>query len=157
MSSPANKTTLTTHQWLDIAVLVMLALFASWYLYDSYTASAHIMNLILVLPLACLIIALCAFELVHQITKPQTPPDDLESISSVAPVMALFAAYVLTLKWLGFDVGTFLFIAIFLWVHDEKRIPWVLAYSIVFASITALFFSKMLPYPMPMLLLPTLY
>ena len=157
MSSPAIKTRFTTHQWLDIAVLAMLILFTSWYLYDSYTASTHIMNLILVLPLACIIIALCTFELIQQFIKPLAPPDDLESISSVAPVMALFAAYVLSLKWLGFDVGTFLFIAVFLWLHGEKRIQWVLAYSIVFAAITAVFFSKMLPYPMPMLLLPTLY
>ena len=147
----------TTHQWLDIAVLVVLIIFTAWYLYDSYTASTHIMNLILVLPLAGLIIALCTFELIRQVVKPTAPPEDQETISSVAPVILLFGAYVLSLNWLGFDVGTFLFVASFLWINGEKRIHWILAYSVVFAAVTALFFSKMLPYPMPMLLFPTLY
>ncbi len=57
----------------------------------------------------------------------------------------------------GFDVGTFLFIGVFLWLHGEKRIFWLLAYSFVFSASVALFFSTILPYPMPMLLLQTAY
>jgi putative tricarboxylic transport membrane protein len=34
----------------------------------------------------------------------------------------LFVLFVLSLEWLGFDVGTFVFISAFLWLNGERRI-----------------------------------
>ena len=160
-SAVKNKGRFSGERLADFCVLLVLVVFVAWYLLDTYTASTHIMNLILVLPLAVLVLILCATELLTQLKKPLTTAlgvaDEKESFLSVAPVMALFTAYVLSLHWLGFDVGTFAFIALFLWLHGEKRIVWVLAYSLAFSILVALFFSKMLPYPMPMLLFPSGY
>jgi len=73
------------------------------------------------------------------------------------PVIGLFFAYVVSLKWLGFDAGTFLFVSLFLWFHGERRWPWAFGYGLCLAVVLSLFFSKMLPYPMPMLVFPSAY
>ena len=74
---------------------------------------------------------------------------------SVLPIISLFVGYVLTLGWLGFDVGTAVFVAASLWVHGERRLQWALGYAISFSVIVSLLFSTMLPYPMPMLIFST--
>jgi hypothetical protein len=58
---------------------------------------------------------------------------------------------------LGFDVGTTLFVGSFLWLQGERRWYWLAGYSISLGFGLSLFFSAMLPYPMPMLLLQSAY
>jgi putative tricarboxylic transport membrane protein len=114
------------------------------------------LNLILVVPVAVAILALCLAQFVLGVSKLRAEEEPKEPVSDVVPITLLFAAYILTLPWLGFDVGTSLFIAVCLWWHGERRWPWVLAYSISFAFALAYFFSSVLPYPMPMLILNTI-
>lgn len=167
----------------DLVVLAVLAVGIVSYCVDAIRASTAVLNLILVLPLSIAVFALCfaAFlislresrvrdpgtaspeALAATVPASADPPESAAAPASVRPaaapgsdmlrVIGLFTVYVLTLPWLGFDVGTSLFIAGFLWLHGERRWPWLLGYSIGFGFLTALFFSGMLPYPMPMLLL----
>ena len=153
----APKFGLSWHQISDLGVLVALAILVAFYLVDSYQASNHVYNLIFVLPVAVLVLALCGFAFIQQLRDRSRPPEGLEPLSSVMPVIGLFAGYVMTLEWLGFDVGTALFISVFLYLHGERRWPWLLGYGIAFGFLIAWFFSVMLPYPMPMLALPTEY
>jgi putative tricarboxylic transport membrane protein len=154
-----NRITLkfTRHQQADLLVLLALSVLVIWYLFDAYSASSHFANLILILPLSILVLVLCIIEFISQLRGLHEPPPDLDPIASMLPVIALFVLFVLSLEWLGFDVGTFAFICAFLWLHGERRIRWILGYSISFALLMSLFFSAMLPYPMPMLILPTAY
>lgn len=152
-----KKTHFRAHQYADLSVLMALAGLAAWYCLDAYRASTHIVNLILILPVAVLLLMLCLLEFIGQLIGKNKPLENLDPITSVIPVITLFSAYVLSLAWLGFDVGTFLFVALFLWLHGERRWQWAIGYGFVFAVLVALFFSSMLPYPMPMLLLPTEY
>lgn len=145
------------HQQADFLVLLALAGIVIWYLFDAYTASSHFANLILILPISILVLILCVIEFIRQLRGSHAPPPGLDPIASMLPVILLFVAFVLSLEWLGFDVGTFAFIAVFLWLHGERRIVWILGYSLSFAMLMSLFFSAMLPYPMPMLILPTAY
>ncbi len=46
---------------------------------------------------------------------------------------------------------------VFLWLHGERRLRWNIGYAICFAVLVSLLFSQMLPYPMPMLVLPSEY
>ena len=147
----------TRHQQADFVVLLALSSLVIWYLFDAYSASSHFANLILILPVSILVLVLCLIEFISQLRGLHEPPPDLDPIASMLPVILLFVAFVLSLEWLGFDVGTFAFICAFLWLHGERRIIWILAYSISFALLMSLFFSAMLPYPMPMLILPTAY
>jgi hypothetical protein len=154
-----GKSSLSGHQLADLLVLVGLASFVLWYLVGTYNASSHILNLILVLPITLIALALCLFEFAWQLLggRPSEESDQPEPVRSVAPVISLFAVYVLTLKWLGFDVGTALFVSAFLWLHGERRLRWNVGYAICFAVLVSLLFARALPYPMPLLVLPSAY
>jgi putative tricarboxylic transport membrane protein len=145
------------HRIADVLVLLLLASLVGLYCYDAVQASSSILNLIFVLPVTVIVLALCLIQFVINVPKLQSETDKKEPISDVLVVMGLFAAYVISLHWLGFDVGTCLFLGVFLWLHGERRWPWLAGYSIGFAFALAIFFSKMLPYPMPMLLLNSAY
>lgn len=143
------------HQIADLSVLVALAGLVVWYFLNARSASTHVLNLILILPFTALTLILCLVQFLRQLFGPPAKERVAESVKSVLPVIILFFAYTLTLPWLGFDVGTCLFIATFLWLHGERRWPWVAGYSVSFASVVSLFFVTMLPYPMPMLVFPS--
>lgn len=145
----------------DSIVVLALATLVCLYCLDAVRASADILNLILVLPVSIVVLALCLAQLARDIARFRAGETSKESIDEepstldVLPLAGVFAAYVLTLPWLGFDVGTSLFIAAFLWLQGERRYVWLLGYSIGFAFALAELFARMLPYPMPMLVLGT--
>lgn len=141
----------------DLIVLLVLASLAILYGVDAYRASSDVLNLILVLPLITIVLALCLVQFVIELRDVDSVVPARESVADVAPVIGLFAAYVLSLQWLGFDVGTMLFVAAFLWFQGERRWQWIIGYSVSLSFGLALFFSEMLPYPMPMLILQTAY
>ncbi|MBT5169889.1 MAG: tripartite tricarboxylate transporter TctB family protein [Opitutales bacterium] len=146
---------LTKHQIADLAILVALASLVVWYILDALSSSTQVLNLILILPFTVLTLLLCLIQFIYQLIRPSVEALSVEAVKSVLPVIALFAVYTLTLPWLGFDVGTCLFVGAFLWFHGERRWPWIVGYSLSFASIVSLFFAAMLPYPMPMLVFPS--
>lgn len=145
------------HFFLDLFVVATIVVFVSWYLFDAYSASAHIINLILVLPISLIVLVLCLAEFFNQAQQNKNVIAPPEPVKAVLPVIGLFTFYIVSLNWLGFDVGTSIFVAVFLWLHGERRLHWVLGYGIAFGFLVALFFSSMLPYPMPMLILPSQY
>ena len=142
----------------DLAVLLALAAVVVGYAYDALSASRALLHLILVLPVSACILILCLLQFIRMLLAPDAgSPEDAvapESNADVAVVIGLFAAYVASLGWLGFDVGTCLFVAAFLRLHGERRWSWLLAYAIVFGFGLASVFSALLPYPMPLRLLP---
>lgn len=141
----------------DLAILAGLSMLACGYCWDAVQASTDTRNLILILPVTVLVLLLCAAEFVSQLKQKSTAEIEKEPITSAAIVIVLFAFFVVTLPWLGFDVGTLLFLAAYLKLHGENRWRWIMGYSLCISSFLALFFSSMLPYPMPMLLFPTDY
>lgn len=141
----------------DLLVLLVLATMVAVYCVDAVRASPNILNLILVLPVVVLVLVLCLFQFVLSARAVPQEEAEIETMADVLPVVILFAAYVISLEWLGFDIGTCLFLGAFLWLQGERRWQWLLGYSIAFAFALALFFSVMLPYPMPMLLLDSAY
>jgi putative tricarboxylic transport membrane protein len=140
-----------------LVVLLVLAGLVILYGLDAYSASSHVLNLILVLPVIAIVLVLCLVQFVIEIRDTEAEAPARESVADVAPVIGLFAAYVLTLQWLGFDIGTLLFVAAFLWLQGERRWHRLIGYSISLRVGLALFFSAMLPYPMPMLILQSAY
>jgi len=136
----------------DMTLLVLLAGIASLYCFDAARASTHIYNLIMVLPLSIAIFILCTVQFVAVLRSESIEAEEAREPTGALPVIVLFSLYVLSLNWLGFDVGTAMFVGVFLWVHGERRWPWLIGYSVVFAFVLTFFFSQMLPYPMPMLL-----
>ena len=138
-------------------VLLVLAGLVTLYGIDAYQASSHVLNLILVLPIIAIVLVLCLVQFVFEIRAVRTDAPARERVADVAPVIGLFAAYILTLEWLGFDIGTMLFVVAFLWLQGERRWHWLIGYSLSLSFGLAVFFSTMLPYPMPMLILQSAY
>lgn len=139
----------------QLCMLLGLAGFTLWYLSDAIRVSFTTPNLLLILPVAVAVLILCVAELVISLWRGDLfEPVDDDPIKEILPIIVLFAVYVLTLPWLGFDLGTILFVAIFLRMKNERNWFWVLGYSISFGLAIALFFALMLPYPMPMTFLP---
>jgi len=87
----------------DLVVLLVLASLATAYGIDSYSASTEILNLILVLPLTIIVLVLCLIQFVVEWRDSTSAPPARENIADVAPVIGLFAVYVISLNWLGFD------------------------------------------------------
>jgi len=138
-------------------VILCLATFVLWYAFDAHRASNSLDNMILILPVAAITLCLCIYDFFLGANNTKEKKQKQESIATVMPVMILFSLYVLTLEYVGFDVGTVLFIALFLFFHGETKWMWIAGYSLVFGLLIAYFFSLMLPYPMPMLIFPTDY
>jgi len=141
----------------DVIILSGIAVLVGLYLYDAVGASKQILNLIFVLPVGIIVLLLCVVQMGVSVKCTDDQEESDEPFSSVLPAMALFAGYVLSLAWLGFDVGTSLFVGMFLWRQGERRWPWLVSYSVFFGFLLSFFFARMLPYPMPMLLLESAY
>ncbi|WP_252106349.1 MULTISPECIES: tripartite tricarboxylate transporter TctB family protein [unclassified Halomonas] len=141
----------------DFLVLMALACFTLWYLWDAYSVSASPQNLLLILPLSLVVLVIIVLELGLRV-KHRTlfrPSDEDEPLYKTLPVVGLFAAYVLSLETLGFDIATVAFIALFLVLKGERNV-WLLAgFSAAFGLGSVYFFSQMLPYPMTLTLLPS--
>lgn len=139
---------------MDASLVVALAALVLWYCVDALSASRHILNIILILPVTAVVLALCAIQLAREALRPSPPAQKVEPIGNAPTSFALFAGFVVALPWLGFDVGSCLFLMAYLWLQGERRWTWIFGYSLTFASTASLFFGAMLPYPMPMLVFP---
>lgn len=144
---------LTKEKIANSIVILCLATFVLWYAINAHNASSSLENMILILPIASITLCLCIYEFFTQKEDKEVKDNAL----TVVPVMILFTLYVLSLEYLGFDLGTVLFLGLFLFFHGERRFPWLVGYSLVYGLLIAYFFSMMLPYPMPMSFFPTDY
>ena len=140
----------------DFIVLMGLAGFTLWYLLDAISVSAKPQNLLLILPLAVIVLAIVALELILRIKHGSLfRSSEQEPLYTTLPVVGLFAVYVLSLEAIGFDMATVAFLASFLILKGERNWWLVGGYSVTFGLSVAFFFSQMLPYPMTLLLLPS--
>lgn len=138
------------HHVVDLTVLAGLAGMTLFYAYDWYSASSHLLNVIMVLPLTALMLCACLLQFFFSARQKAAPAQDDTAAMEQVPIMVLFGLYVLSLNFLGFDLATFLFIAISLRLHGERRLLWLASYALVFSAATTFFFSAMLPYEMPL-------
>jgi hypothetical protein len=143
----------------QLGLPVLFLLVTSWYLIDSYKASATTENLLLILPagIVVLCLSLWIFVTSFRASLASAEPKEKERKKeekevSVIGAMIILAAYIISMDWIGFDVATFLFIGSLMFLQGERRIAWLTGFSFIFAFLVALFFEYMIPYPMPMLL-----
>jgi len=148
---------LSLNKRVNLGVLLAISLFVIWYFYDANRALSSVENLLLIGPISVVTLGLCFAELIRYLREEEVEDKSKESIKDVFPAMLIFTGYILSLEFLGFDIGTTLFIAIFLKVHGETKWKLLIIYSILFGFLVPYFFSQMLPYPMPMSILPTDY
>lgn len=146
--------------WGHMLLIAFFAVITIAYLTDAWMASPKVRNLVLVLPASILSLVLCVI-VAWSSFRSGADDDSTEAAESrstfdrfkPALLMALFALYVLTVPWLGFDVGSALFVAAALLLDGERRIVLLAAVSIIFSCVATLVFHWLLPYPMPLLLM----
>ena len=165
MNEITNKK-LLSKKGMNYVAIALLASIVTIYAVDTYQASSEFINLILVFPLVLAILILLAVVALKEFRRVEVVQVELESLDErpEAPevvvsdrksfqAIALFVAYILSLNWLGFDLGTIIYTAIFLVMQGERRVSWILIYSILLGLCLSAFFSFMLPYPMPLVIL----
>jgi putative tricarboxylic transport membrane protein len=131
-----------------------------WYYFDALAASPNVQNMLLIRPATIFSLLLYALILqrsvsIERVGQPEAvepaPARDRKGLR--APIVAaLLVLYVAALPWIGFDVATFLFVALAMAAAGERR-PWFLvAFPAVFAAALALAFRFALSVPVPTLL-----
>lgn len=149
--------------WGHLALILFFATVTIAYLADAWSASATVRNLVLVLPASVLSLVLCVIVAVgafrgdgaaepERAGEPEAPATLLERFKP-ALLMALFALYIATLPWLGFDVGSAVFVAVALLLDGERRLWLIAPVAIGFALVATMLFRWLLPYPMPVMVL----
>lgn len=155
--------------WGHLSLVLFFAGVTVAYLSDAWAASSSLRNLVLLVPVSALSLVLCALVVLDILRGPcraregvkkgaqegdaEPVVDSLMERYKPVALMALFGLYILTLPWLGFDVGSAAFVAAALVLDGERRVWLIAPVSIVFALATTLLFHWLLPYPMPTLVL----
>lgn len=134
-----------------VALLLIFGGFTAWYVYDAWSASSRIENLILIAPVA-VVIAICLATQVAGLalgsvaaaleTKTRPPLD-----RSVLWLMAAFVAYVVSLMFVGFDVATFFFVLVSCWMLGERRPLVLVIYAAAVSVVCVVLFASIQPIP----------
>jgi hypothetical protein len=144
--------------------MVMLLGFVTWYLTTVTIASATFSNLILIAPVSAAAILLLLYIGWEVIARPSSvaPTTFSEtanasasrfrsgSIRTITALMGLFALFVATIPYLGFDVSTFFFIGATLWLLGERRVLFSLALALAISAALSIAALTLLTFPMPL-------
>lgn len=154
MSQPNERRVI---DWGHLALIAVIGVIVVSYLVDARATSLKLNNLLLVQPAAILALVFIALILPQTITK--LPPDDvpdarrrrenLVEFLRVGLLAGVFGIFVFSLERVGFDVATFAFVAVGLWICGERRLWLVLVYSLVFTALVILGYQQLVPYPFP--------
>ena len=138
--------------WGHVALLLLFIGFCLWYLNDAYGASSNVANLLLIGPASAVAViaalGLLVAEARHLRIRRQDPEPDPRSLRDrFGPLAAMTAlvAYAFAMPLLGFDVATFAFIAVGMWIQGERRplvligFPAVVTVAVIYAMQNVLF------------------
>ncbi|WP_340116717.1 tripartite tricarboxylate transporter TctB family protein [Pelagibius sp. 7325] len=147
--------------WGHLALLLLICGVVVTYLLDARATSLKINNLLLVEPAAIIALILAAFVLPQCFRRKSedgdaaadSPPENWHNLAKVAALAAAFGAFALSLEVAGFDVATFLFVALGLYICGERKL-WVIAlFSAVFTLVIVYGYQMLVPYPFPLRIL----
>lgn len=162
MGTPAGRRV----DWGHLLLLLLICAVVVAYLLDARATSLKIGNLALIQPAAIIALILAAIVLPQCFPRrpdsetPEgeeaaaTPPkESWRDLGKVAALAAAFGAFALSLETVGFDVATFVFVALGLWICGERRLWLIGLYSAVFTVIIVYGYQLLVPYPFPLLIL----
>jgi len=152
--------------WGHLLLLLFICAVVVAYLLDARAVSLRFGNLALIQPAAILALILAAMVLPQCFRRPagsetpegaepqvEAPKETWRDLGKVAALAAAFGAFALSLETAGFDVATFIFVALGLYICGERR-SWVIGlYSAVFTVVIVYGYQLLVPYPFPLLVL----
>jgi putative tricarboxylic transport membrane protein len=151
--------------WGHLLLLLFICAVVVAYLLDARSVSLKVSNLALIEPAAIIALILAAMVLPQCFPRaPESdtpegeqdaaaPKESWRDLGKVAALAAAFGAFALSLETVGFDVATFIFVALGLYICGERRL-WVIGlYSAVFTVVIVYGYQLLVPYPFPLLVL----
>lgn len=158
------KTRLTV-DWGHLVLLLAICIVVVAYLLDARATSLRTNNLLLVEPAALLALILAALVLPQCFRRRDgeaqaeeeaagPPPRQVwRELGKVAALAAAFGAFALSLETVGFDVATFVFTALGIYICGERRLWLIGLFSAVFTVAIVYGYQMLVPYPFPLLVL----
>lgn len=150
--------------WGHVAGVTAGAAFILWYMLDTLRASRAIENIGLIIPAGTMALVLWLVIVARDIRITRIP-DAPERVGEdenktrfgenwrVPAFMVLLVFLLLGMIYVGFDLSAMLFIAVGLFILNERRWYVLTGYSIGFGLGAAYFFKSMLSSPIPMVFL----
>ncbi len=169
-----NGATRRVVDWGHLGFLAFMGVVVLAYLFDARAVSLKINNLLLVEPAAVIALVLIACVLPQCFKRPpldnsgttsdvvaaaDDPVVDQDSarqrrdLIKVGALAALLGIFTVFLEEIGFDVATFLFMALGLVLCGERKWWLVLLFSAAFTLFVVYGYSTLVPYPFPMRIL----
>jgi len=141
--------------WGHLALLAVIGGVVIAYLLDARATSLRANNLLLVQPasiLALILIALVVPQCFRRVAPeapdaPDAPAETLGDLGKVATLAAAFGAFAISLEIVGFDVATFAFMVIGLYICGERRWWLNLVFSAVFTVLLIYGYGAIIPFP----------
>lgn len=168
MNKASTKTSL---DWGHIGLLALFILGTLIFLYNTLSESFRLENVIVILPVSALVIVLCMVQVIGQVsraralrsaaldssadqensieTAPELAPKRWKDWVRVPAFMALLGLYILGLIYVAFDLSTFLFLLLSLWLQGEKNLWFAALYAAFLAGALTWGLTYMVPFPFP--------
>jgi hypothetical protein len=143
--------------WGHLALLAGIVGLVLFYWLDVRSVSLRPTNLLMIEPgaifallMAALVVPQC-FRRVPEGEEEQ--PESLGTLGRVFALMGTFAAFALTLEWVGFDIGTFVFMVVGLFICGERNWLLNIGFSAAFTLFIVWGYGAITPFPFPLTLL----
>lgn len=131
--------------WGHISLATLLVVASIWYFFDAKNVSDSIYNIILIAPCVAAITILYLITLMLEVRVHSVDNNDIQSGKTLrdflrpetirnAGMMVLLVVYILVLTPLGFEIASFLFIALSLLLQGEFRFGRILIFSALFSA-----------------------
>jgi len=143
--------------WGHLALLAVISGVVIAYWMDSRGASLRTINLILVQPAAILALVLVAFVLPQCFRRVEADEElERESVTDLGRVfllMGVFITFALSMTYVGFDIATFAFMVIGLFLCGERNWLLNIGFSAAFTTLLIWGYGAIIPFPFPLTVL----
>lgn len=145
--------------WGHLILLTVIVGVIIAYLLDARATSLRVNNLLLVQPAAILGLILAAFVLPGIFPRKDAPEasetagETKGDLFRVFVLIAALAGLAFTLEIIGFDIATFLFMVVGLFICGERRWWVILSFSAIFTVFLIYGYGTITPFPFPLTIL----
>jgi hypothetical protein len=141
-------------QWGHLALLVLIAGVVIAYLLDARRVSLRTNNLLMIQPMALIALGLVAAVVPQCFRRAaKARGESLGDLARIAMLAAAFGAFTLSMERVGFDLATFAFMLVALFVCGERRWWVLIGFSAVFTLLLVLGYGALIPFPFPLAVL----
>lgn len=161
-----NRKFLGAVEWGHLLLLLLICGVVVAYLLDARATSLRTNNLLLVQPASILALILAAIVLPQCFRRKKDTAEDeaaaeptpaaqesWRDLGKIAALAAAFGAFAISLETIGFDVATFIFVALGVYICGERRLWLIGVFSAVFTAAIVYGYQLLVPYPFPLLVL----